>query len=146
MHEPEPHLIPRALMALQGRIEALDILGDDYPTPDGTPVRDYVHVCDLADAHVAAIRYLEGGGSTTRLNLGTGQGFSVKQVLAAVESATGRTLPVRVGPRRPGDPPMLVADPTAARETLGWSAQWTDMEAIIASAWAFHEGAAAHAS
>ncbi|MGZ8364541.1 MAG: NAD-dependent epimerase/dehydratase family protein, partial [Caulobacteraceae bacterium] len=144
MHDPEPHLIPRALMATLGQIEALDILGDDYPTPDGTPVRDYIHVCDLADAHVAAIRYLEGGGETTRLNLGTGRGNSVKEVLGAVERATGLPLPLRVAGRRPGDPPVLVADPAAARERLGWAAQWTDLERTIASAWDWHRKRAGH--
>jgi UDP-glucose-4-epimerase GalE len=139
LHDPEPHLIPRALMALQGQIEALDIMGTDYPTPDGTAIRDYIHVCDLADAHVAAIRYLKDGGATSAMNLGTGRGNSVREVVEAVERATGRKLPVRLAPRRPGDPPVLVADPTLARETLGWQARWTDLTDTIASAWKWHQ-------
>ena len=147
MHDPETHLIPRALMAVQGRIPQLDLMGDDYPTADGTAVRDYIHVCDLADAHLAALKYLEGGGDTVSLNLGTGAGFSVKQIVDAVGRATGRPAPVRVAPRRAGDPPELVADPSLARQVLGFEARWTDIDAIIASAWrwaeAQHSGTAA---
>ncbi|HEX8232338.1 MAG TPA: UDP-glucose 4-epimerase GalE [Caulobacteraceae bacterium] len=143
LHEPEPHLIPRALMALQGKIEALDIMGTDYPTPDGTAVRDYIHVCDLADAHVAAIRYLMEGGETSAMNLGAGRGNSVKEVADAVERATGRKLPVRLAGRRAGDPPVLVADPSLARDKLGWRARWTDLEQVIASAWRWHQACAA---
>ena len=135
MHEPETHLIPRALMALLGQIEALDVMGQDYPTPDGTALRDYIHVCDLADAHVAALRYLERGGETAAMNLGTGRGFSVREILQAAERVVGRSVPARFAPRRAGDPPMLIADPGLARRTLGWEAKWTDIDAIIASAW-----------
>ena len=115
MHEPETHLIPRALMALLGQIEALDVMGQDYPTPDGTALRDYIHVCDLADAHVAALRYLERGGETAAMNLGTGRGFSVREILQAAERVVGRSVPARFAPRRAGDPPMLIADPGLAR-------------------------------
>lgn len=139
MHEPETHLIPRALMAAQGRIEALDVMGTDYATPDGTALRDYIHVCDLADAHVAALRHLERGGPTAAMNLGTGRAFSVKEILAAAERAIGRPVPVRYAPRRAGDPPMLIADPGLAKRTLGWEAKWTDIDAIIASAWRWAE-------
>jgi UDP-arabinose 4-epimerase len=135
MHEPETHLIPRALMALLGQIEALDVMGTDYPTPDGTALRDYIHVCDLADAHVAALRYLEKGGDTAAMNLGTGRGFSVKEILQSAERVAGRPVPARFAPRRAGDPPMLIADPSLAKSTLGWEAKWTDIDAIIASAW-----------
>jgi UDP-arabinose 4-epimerase len=135
MHEPETHLIPRALMAVLGQIEALDVMGQDYPTPDGTALRDYIHVCDLADAHVAALRYLERGGETAAMNLGTGRGFSVRDILQAAERVIGRPVPARFAPRRAGDPPQLIADPSLARKTLGWEAKWTDIDDIIASAW-----------
>ncbi len=111
------------------------MLGDDYATPDGTAVRDYIHVCDLADAHVAALRYLEGGGETVSMNLGVGHGYSVKQIIEAAERVTGRPVPVRRAPRRPGDPPELVADATLARRLLKFDPQWTDIDAIISSAW-----------
>ncbi len=134
-HEPEPHLIPRVLMAAAGEIDAIDVFGTDYPTPDGTAVRDYIHVCDLADAHVAALRYLQGGGGTTALNLGTGRGHSVREVIEAARRATAGSIAVRYGDRRAGDPPVLVADASRARSTLGFEANWLDMETVIASAW-----------
>lgn len=139
MHDPETHLIPRALMAVQGKLDSLPLNGGDYPTPDGTAVRDYVHVCDLADAHVAALRYLEAGGATTALNLGSGHGFSNKQVIEAIGRATGKPLPTHPAARRPGDPPTLVADSSRARELLGFSPKWTEMDAIVASAWTWAE-------
>jgi len=138
MHEPETHLIPRVLMAAIGTIDAIDVFGTDYPTPDGTAIRDYIHVCDLADAHVAALRYLIAGGTTTAVNLGTGRGNTVREVIEAAKRATGRDIPVRYGPRRAGDPPELVADASQARKTLGWSAQWLDIDAIVSSAWKWH--------
>lgn len=138
MHEPEPHLIPRVLMAARGRIAAIDVFGMDYPTPDGTAIRDYVHVCDLADAHVAALHYLVAGGGTTALNLGTGRGHSVREVIDAARHVTGREIVARSAPRRAGDPPELVADASLANQTLGWSAQWLNLEAIIDSAWNWH--------
>ncbi len=138
MHDPEPHLIPRVLMAAKGAIGAIDVFGIDYPTADGTAIRDYIHVCDLADAHVAALRYLIAGGGTTALNLGTGRGHSVREVIDAAKRVTGRNIPVRYGPRRAGDPPELVADASLAQKKLGWSAQWLDIEAVIASAWKWH--------
>lgn len=137
-HDPEPHLIPRALMAANGEIEAVDIFGTDYPTADGTAVRDYVHVCDLADAHVAALRYLEGGGKTIALNLGTGHGHSVRAVIDAASRITGVEVHCRMAARRAGDPPMLVADPAAARRVLNFSAKWTALDPIVASAWKWH--------
>jgi UDP-glucose 4-epimerase len=125
-------------MAARGAIDAVDVFGTDYPTPDGTAIRDYIHVCDLADAHVTALRYLMAGGETTALNLGTGRGHSVREVIEAARCATGREIPVRYAPRRAGDPPELVADASLAQKTLGWSAQWLDIEAVIASAWKWH--------
>ena len=141
MHDPEPHLIPRILMAARGEIDTIDVFGTDYPTPDGTAVRDYIHVCDLADAHVAALRYLQGGGETVALNLGTGRGYSVKEVIDAAARATNRRVPVRYADRRAGDPPMLVADARAAAQVLGFAPKWTDIERIVASAWAWHDRA-----
>jgi UDP-arabinose 4-epimerase len=138
LHEPEPHLIPRALMAANGETEDIDIFGADYPTPDGTAIRDYIHVCDLADAHVVALRYLEDGGQTISLNLGTGRGHSVREILDAVTRVTGREPPARVAARRPGDPPMLVADPAAARRVLRFAPKWTEIDAVISSAWDWH--------
>jgi UDP-glucose-4-epimerase GalE len=138
LHEPEPHLIPRVLMAAAGEIDAVDVFGTDYPTPDGTAIRDYIHVCDLADAHVAALRYLQAGGGTIALNLGTGRGHSVREVIDAARRATGRDIPVRYGKRRAGDPPTLVAEASQARATLDFVPRWLDIEAAIASAWAWH--------
>jgi UDP-glucose-4-epimerase GalE len=138
MHDPEPHLIPRVLMAAKRTIDAVDVYGTDYRTADGTAIRDYIHVCDLADAHLAALRYLLAGGQTTALNLGTGRGHSVREVIDAAKRATRCDIPVRYAPRRAGDPPELVADASLARKTLGWSAKWLDIEAVIASAWKWH--------
>jgi UDP-glucose-4-epimerase GalE len=137
-HDPEPHLIPRVLMAAAGEIDAIDVFGTDYPTPDGTAVRDYIHVGDLADAHVAALRYLQNGGGATALNLGTGRGHSVRDVIESAKRATGRAIPVRYGPRRDGDPPVLLADVSLSKSTLGFEAKWMDMETIIASAWKWY--------
>ena len=137
-HAPEPHLIPRVLAAAAGEIDAIDVFGTDYPTPDGTAVRDYIHVCDLASAHVAALRYLQAGGATTALNLGTGRGHSVREVIDAAKRATGREITVRYGDRRAGDPPALIADASLAKTTLGFEPVWRDMEKIISSAWKWH--------
>ena len=135
MHDPEPHLIPRLLMAAAGDIDSFDLFGTDYPTPDGTAIRDYVHVNDLADAHVAALRYLRAGGPTTAFNLGTGRGHSVREVIDAAKRATGRNIRVRHTGRRTGDPPVLVADASLARKVLDFDPKWLDIETIIASAW-----------
>ena len=142
-HDPETHLIPRALMAATGEIDALEVFGDDYPTPDGTCIRDYVHVADLADAHVAALRRLQAGEPGFACNVGIGSGFSVREVIAAVERVTGRKVPVRVGPRRggDGDPPELVADAARCRALLGFAPRFTDLEAMIATAWRWHRRA-----
>lgn len=137
-HDPEPHLIPRALMAAAGKIPSLDIFGNDYLTADGTCIRDYVHVNDLADAHVRAAEHLIGGAGSGTYNLGTGRGASVKEILAAVERVTGRHVPVRISPRRAGDPGELLADPAEARRVLGWMAGNSDLDPIIDSAWAWY--------
>ena len=129
-HDPEVHLIPLAVDAALGRGEGLWVHGDDYDTPDGTCVRDYVHVQDLARAHVAAL-FFEAGEPFEAFNLGTGQGRSVREVVRAVERVTGRPVKVTSGPRRPGDPPALVAQPDRARAALGFTAQWQDLEAIV---------------
>ena len=136
-HDPETHLIPRAILAALGRLDELAIFGDDYPTPDGTAVRDYVHVTDLADAHVAAARHLLGGGDGLAVNLGTGRGFSVREVVDAVERVTGLRVPRRVTARRQGDPAVLVADGSRATRLLGFIAAHSDIETIVRTAHAW---------
>lgn len=138
-HDPEPHLIPRALMAAAGHLSHIDILGDDYPTSDGTCVRDYVHVSDLTQAHVAAANRLVNNGRALTCNLGTGRGYSVKEVLDEVERVTGRAVPRQVAERRPGDPPILVARADLARAELQFEPRHSDMDSIISTAWAWHE-------
>lgn len=132
-HDPETHLIPLALEATQG-LRTLEVFGNDYPTPDGTCIRDYIHVNDLAEAHALALEYLAGGGQPVALNLGTGEGHSVMEVLAAVEAATGSPPKRRYGPRRPGDPPVLVADPKRAAKVLGWKAR-RSLKDVVETAW-----------
>ncbi len=135
-HEPETHLIPLALdAALSGR--ALNVFGDDYPTEDGTCVRDYIHVTDLAEAHVAALQRLLDGGPSMTLNLGTGRGHSVREVIAAVEQISGHKVARNMSPRRAGDPPVLVADPAAAHEQLGWVPRLSNLRTIVQTAWAW---------
>jgi UDP-glucose 4-epimerase len=131
----ETHLIPIALQALSGERAALTIFGDDWPTPDGTPIRDYVHVADLARAHVLALTAAEPGEHLV-CNLGNGSGFSVREVLATIEQVTGRAVPVTVGPRRTGDPTRLVASGERAAERLGWTPKLTLAE-MVADAWEF---------
>jgi UDP-arabinose 4-epimerase len=137
-HDPETHLIPLILDAALGRRPQIDIFGTDYPTPDGSAVRDYIHVADLAAAHVLALRYLEQGGASVALNLATGQGHSVREVIAAAERVTGRRIPRRESARRPGDPAALVADPARARALLGWTPSHSDLDTLISDAWAWH--------
>jgi UDP-glucose 4-epimerase len=134
-HEPEMHLIPNALRAATGEIDHVSIFGDDYDTPDGTCVRDYIHVRDLADAHVRALNYLAVGGKSTHMNLGNGTGFSVFEIIEAVRKITGKKINVKIEGRREGDPPQLIADSTHAFETLGWKPQFSEIENIIRSAW-----------
>ncbi|MBM3736883.1 MAG: UDP-glucose 4-epimerase GalE [Acidobacteria bacterium] len=134
-HDPETHLIPLALAAAAGDRDALELFGSDYPTADGTPVRDYIHVTDLADAHVRALDWLAGGGLNLTANLGTGEGFTVRQVLGAVEQVTGRPVPFVERPRRAGDPAVLIADSGRARRMLGWTPTHSSLEQIIGTAW-----------
>ena len=138
-HEPETHLIPRVLMAADGMLPRIDVFGTDYPTPDGTCLRDYIHVADLADGHVRALDYLQRGGASSAVNLGTGRAFSVREVIAAAERVTGRRIPVHEGPRRAGDPPVLVADATRARTLLGFAPRFTEIEPIVETAWRWHK-------
>lgn len=139
-HTPETHLIPRVLMAVTGEIPHVDVFGTDYPTPDGTGVRDYIHVADLATAHSKALDHLGAGGESIRCNLGTGVGVSVKEIISAVEEVTGKKVPVQYGPRRAGDPPELLADPRLAAEVLGWVAQHRDVRDMVRSAWTWING------
>jgi UDP-glucose 4-epimerase len=134
VHDPEPHLIPVILQAILGLRPALTVFGTDYPTPDGTNVRDYIHVDDLADAHILAMNKLKPAAPIF-CNLGTGGGFSVRQIIAACEKVTGKKVPVTYGPRRPGDAVALFANPSRAKNLLGWEAKYKDPETIIKSAW-----------
>jgi UDP-arabinose 4-epimerase len=138
LHEPETHLVPLAIRAALGQGGPIEIFGDDYPTDDGTAVRDYIHVADLADAHVRALDHLGSGGAGAAVNLGTGSGSSVLAVLDAVERIGGCAVPRRLAPRRAGDPPELVADPAAAATLLGWRATRSDLDTILATALAWH--------
>ena len=138
-HAPETHLIPLALQAALGRRPALKIFGTDYDTPDGTCVRDYVHVDDLAEAHLLAMSRLLDGGGTTAINLGNGAGFSVLEVVEAVSRVCGKKTPVECAPRRPGDPARLVADAVRARKDLGWRPRFGDLDVIVRHAWQWEE-------
>lgn len=137
-HDPETHLLPRALMAAAGTIAELDVFGTDYPTPDGTCIRDYVHVTDLGDAHVKALEHLARGGESGAFNLGTSAGASVREIIAAVGAAAGRSVPVEAAPRRAGDPPILIASTARARTILGWTPVMSDMATIARTACAWH--------
>jgi UDP-glucose-4-epimerase GalE len=137
-HVPEIHLIPRALDAANGG-QGLQVFGDDYPTPDGTCLRDYIHVSDLADAHVRALDVLAAGGKSDAYNLGTGVPQSVRQVIETVERVTGRSVPWTLAPRRPGDPAALYAAVKKAQTELGWTPRLSDLESIVRTAWAWHQ-------
>jgi UDP-glucose 4-epimerase len=139
--DPETHLIPRAIMTLQGHVSDFAIFGDDYETADGTAIRDYIHVVDLAAAHVRAINALLNGSRGGNYNLGTGSGFSVREVLAAIERETGLKIPLVTKPRRAGDPPILVADPSAAQADLDFVPACSDLATIVRSSWAWHQSA-----
>jgi UDP-glucose-4-epimerase GalE len=134
LHDPEPHLIPCALQAAAGVRPQLSIFGNDYPTPDGTCIRDYIHVSDLAQAHVLALEYLAAGGQSTALNLGTGKGHSVAELVSVAEEITGRSIPRQICARRPGDPPVLVANAARAYDTLKWKPS-RSIRDIVSSAW-----------
>jgi UDP-glucose 4-epimerase len=138
-HEPETHLIPLVLQAASGRRAAITVYGDDYPTPDGTCVRDYIHVTDLCDAHLLALRALQGGAAGSRYNLGNGAGYSNLEVIQAAERVTGKPIVHRLGPRRPGDPPRLVADASLAKAELGWAPRFAKIDTIIEHAWRWEQ-------
>jgi UDP-arabinose 4-epimerase len=145
VHDPETHLVPRALMAAACAIPELEVFGTDYDTPDGTCIRDFIHVSDLARGHLQALGYLLHDGAPLALNLGTGRGVSVREVIAAVERVSGRGVPVKLCARRPGDPPVLVADATRARRLLGFTPTLSDMETIVSTAWHWYRRAVARA-
>jgi UDP-arabinose 4-epimerase len=138
-HDPETHLIPLCIRAALGQIPNVEIYGMDYSTTDGTAIRDYIHVTDLADAHVRALTYLLDGGVNMALNLGIGQGYSVRDVLKMVEKVSGKSIPSRETSRRQGDPPVLIADSKRATELLGWCPKFSDLHKIISTAWNWHK-------
>lgn len=137
-HDPETHLIPLVLKAAQGEVDHIAVFGDDYPTRDGTCVRDYIHVLDLAEAHLLALHYLRAGNPSTAINLGNGQGYSVLDVIETARQVTGAEIQVRMQERRPGDPSHLVADSSRAQSVLGWQPQHADLKRIVESAWRWH--------
>ena len=137
-HEPESHLVPNVLFAVLGKRDYLSVFGDQYPTPDGTPVRDYVHVADLGQAHALALNYLREGGSSQYINLGNGQGYSVLEVIETARHVTGRTIEARIEAPRAGDPSFLVAKADKAVGILGWKPQYGDLHSIVQSAWDWH--------
>ena len=139
LHHPETHLIPLALDAVLNPNRRLALYGDDYATPDGTCIRDYIHVSDLAQAHVMALRLLEAESTPAAMNVGTGYGYSIREVLNAIERVTGRVVPHDVAPRRIGDPPALVGDSTLLRRLTGWAPAHSDIDTIIRTAWAWHQ-------
>ena len=138
-HNPETHLIPLILFAAQGKRDSIAIFGDDYATPDGTAIRDYIHISDLSQAHLLALKHLRDDGASEFINLGNGGGYSVKEVIEAARKVTGKTIEATSAPRRAGDPSRLVADAKKAREVLGWNPQFPEIEKIIESAWNWHE-------
>lgn len=142
MHDPETHLIPLVLDAASGQRADVTVFGTDYDTPDGTCIRDYIHVSDLADAHVLALQALENGAGTTAYNLGNGRGFSVREVIDCASQITGRAVPVAFGERRAGDPPVLVGDASRIRRELGWQPRHAAIESIIGTAWRWHQACA----
>jgi len=139
VHDPEPHLIPNILRAAMGRAPALQVFGDDYDTGDGTCVRDFIHVTDLAEAHCLALEYLPGRDGHHAFNLGSAAGHSVLEVVRAAEAVTGRPVPLQVEARRPGDPPVLVADAARARAELGWQPRHSDLSEILSTAWRWEQ-------
>ncbi|MBR5174223.1 MAG: UDP-glucose 4-epimerase GalE, partial [Clostridia bacterium] len=137
-HSPESHLIPLILQVPNGKREFISVFGDDYPTPDGTCVRDYIHVTDLADAHIRALEYLKNGGKSTHYNLGNGNGFSVKEVIDTVEKVGGKDIKRSIAERRAGDPASLVASSEKIQRELGWKPRFASLEDIVATAWKWH--------
>jgi UDP-glucose 4-epimerase len=138
-HAPETHLIPLVLLTAMGKRESISVFGTDYDTPDGTCIRDYIHVTDLAQAHILGLEHLLKGGSTEVFNLGNGKGFSIQQVIEAARVVTGRPIPVTLADRRPGDPPSLVGSAEKAQRILGWQPQYADLETILKHAWQWHQ-------
>ncbi len=138
-HDPETHLIPLVLQVALGRREKIAIFGDDYPTPDGTAIRDYIHIEDLGQAHQQALEYLRNGGGSEYVNLGNGVGYSVLEVIETARQITGREIAVEMQPRRAGDPSRLIAVSDKAKSVLGWKPQYPDLKTIIESAWRWHE-------
>ncbi|MDX2231260.1 MAG: UDP-glucose 4-epimerase GalE [Leptolyngbyaceae cyanobacterium bins.349] len=138
-HSPETHLIPLVLLTAMGKRESVSIFGTDYDTPDGTCVRDYIHVLDLADAHVLGLEYLLQGGETGAFNLGNGNGFSVREVIETARAVTGKPIPAFEQPRREGDPPFLIGSSDRARQILGWNPQYADLKQILTHAWNWHQ-------
>jgi UDP-glucose 4-epimerase len=134
-HEPESHLVPNVLAACAGQKSEVSVFGRDYPTPDGTAIRDYIHVSDLADAHIRSLNYLRTGGRSEFINLGTGVGYSILEVIETARQVTGRDVKIRFEPRRPGDPAQLVADPTRGAKVLDWQPVTSDLPAILLSQW-----------
>jgi UDP-glucose 4-epimerase len=134
-HEPETHLVPNVLSAADGGLEFVSVFGSDYPTPDGTCIRDYIHVADLGDAHIRALDHLQKDNESTHINLGNGLGYSVLEVIEAARKVTGKNIEVKMEPQRPGDPSRLIADASKALNILGWKPAFPDLEAIIGSAW-----------
>ncbi len=138
-HTPETHLIPITLQAALQQRDHLTVFGDDYDTADGTCIRDYVHVTDLIDAHILAMEYLQKGNESNIFNLGSSDGFSVKEIVQVAEKVTGKHIPTKIGPRRPGDPATLIASSDKAKSVLGWEPKYTTIEGIISSAWKWHQ-------
>ncbi len=138
-HRPETHLIPIVLQTALGQRSHISVFGDDYPTADGTCIRDYLHVSDLADAHLRAIDYLKNGGESDVFNLGSGSGFSVQEIIETARKVTGKEIPVKIEPRRAGDPAVLIASSQKARSVLGWTPARENIETIIGSAWSWHQ-------
>ena len=138
-HDPETHLIPLILQVPNGEREKISVFGDDYPTRDGTCVRDYIHVTDLAQAHILALDYLLAGGENNVFNLGNGVGFTVKEVIDVTRKVTGHPIPAEICPRRAGDPAQLVASSEKAKTVLGWKPQYAELDTIVSSAWTWHK-------
>lgn len=139
-HNPETHIIPIVLQVPSGQRSEMHIFGGDYPTPDGTCIRDYIHIEDLIDAHIRALTYLFEDGESQVFNLGTAEGFSNQAVVQVAREVTGHPIPTEIGPRRPGDPAVLIASSDKAKRILGWEPKYTDLKAIVASAWRFKQG------
>lgn len=138
LHDPETHLIPLILQVPLGKRDAISVFGNDYPTKDGTCIRDYIHVCDLADAHIRALAYLKENGKSATINLGNGEGYSVLEIIEAARKVTGKPIPVNMEDRRAGDPARLIANPKKAKDILGWTPRYTNVEEIIMTAWNFY--------